>query len=104
MAVVVDGTYAKNDKGEDIKRPTERRQIEWYRINGDTVLQKVDLPGQWIPVIRCEGNVLDLNGQVRRRGMVRDMMDTQRSARLEFLIVILIVAELVLGAAELWRH
>jgi uncharacterized Rmd1/YagE family protein len=33
-----------------------------------------------------------------------DMMDTQRSARLEFLIVILIVAELVLGAAELWRH
>jgi uncharacterized Rmd1/YagE family protein len=33
-----------------------------------------------------------------------DMMDTQRSARLEFLIVILIVAELVLGVAELWRH
>jgi uncharacterized Rmd1/YagE family protein len=33
-----------------------------------------------------------------------DMMDTQRSARLEFLIVILIVAELVLGAATLWRH
>lgn len=33
-----------------------------------------------------------------------DMMDTQRSARLEFLIVILIVAELVLGAATLWHH
>ncbi len=33
-----------------------------------------------------------------------DMMDTQRSARLEFLIAILIVAELVLGAATLLRH
>ena len=36
------------------------------------------LPGKWIPVIRCEGNTLDINGQVRRRGMVRDMMDTNR--------------------------
>jgi uncharacterized Rmd1/YagE family protein len=33
-----------------------------------------------------------------------DMMDTQRSARLEFLIVILIVGELILGAATLLRH
>lgn len=33
-----------------------------------------------------------------------DMMDTQRSARLEFLIVILILAELILGAATLLRH
>jgi portal protein len=69
---------AKNLKGDEIRRPTERRQIEWYRVNGTTVVQEVDLPGQWIPVIRCEGNVLDLNGQIRRRGMIRDMMDAAR--------------------------
>jgi len=33
-----------------------------------------------------------------------DMMDTQRSARLEFLIVILIVAELILGAITFLHH
>ena len=32
-----------------------------------------------------------------------DMMDTARSARLELLIVILIVAELIIGAATLFR-
>lgn len=75
-----DGTtpIAKNLKGEDIKRPSFRRQIEWYRLNGSKIVQRVKLPGQWIPVIRCEGNTLDLNGQIRRSGMVKDMMDAAR--------------------------
>lgn len=72
------GEIARNLRGEQIKRPTVRRQIEWYRINGTTVVEHVDLPGHWIPVIRCEGNRLEINGQVRRRGMVADMMDGQR--------------------------
>ncbi len=69
---------ATNLRGDEIRRPTEKRIIQWHRLNGRTVVQSVTLPGQWIPVIRCEGNVLDLNGQIRRRGMVRDMMDTGR--------------------------
>jgi hypothetical protein len=69
---------ARDLSGKEIRRPTDRRQIEWYRLNGTTVVQKVELPGHWIPVIRCEGNTLDLNGQVRRKGMVADMMDTAR--------------------------
>jgi hypothetical protein len=72
------GPIARDLRGKEIKRPTYRRQIEWYRINGTTVVEHVDLPGHWIPVIRCEGNRLDLNGEVRRKGMVADMMDAQR--------------------------
>lgn len=71
-------TIARNLRGDEIRRPTYRRQIEWFRLNGSTVVQHVELPGKWIPVVRCEGNVLYLNGQVRRRGMVRDMIDAQR--------------------------
>ena len=72
-------TPIANDlRGNPIKRPTFRRQIEWYRINGSKIVQKVKLPGQWIPVIRCEGNTLDLNGQIRRAGMIKDMMDAAR--------------------------
>jgi hypothetical protein len=59
-------------------RPTERRQIQWFRINGTKVVDKRDLPGHWIPVVRCEGNVMDLNGQVRRKGMIRDIKDPAR--------------------------
>lgn len=71
-------TIARNLRGAEIRRPTFRRQIEWYRLNGSTIVERQELPGKWIPVIRCEGNVLDINGQVRRKGMIRDMMDTAR--------------------------
>ena len=71
-------TVARNLKGDEIRRPTYRRKIQWHRLNGMNVVESIELPGQWIPVIRCEGNVLDLNGKIRRRGMVRDMQDTAR--------------------------
>ena len=59
-------------------RQSFRKQLWWHRLDGATVIQSVALPGKWIPVIRFEGNMLDINGQIRRRGMVRDMMDTNR--------------------------
>ena len=59
-------------------RPTTRKQLQWHRLDGAQVIQSVDLPGKWIPVVRFEGNTLDINGQIRRRGMVRDLMDTGR--------------------------
>jgi hypothetical protein len=61
------------------KRPSERRQVQWFRLTGAKVAEKRDLPGRWIPISRCEGNVLDLNGDVRRKGMIRDMKDPARS-------------------------
>jgi hypothetical protein len=69
---------AKNERGEDKSRPSFRRSIEWFRLNGTKIIDRRTLPGQWIPVIRCEGNVLDLNGEIRRRGMVRDLKDVNR--------------------------
>ena len=62
------------------KRPSERRQVQWFRLTGAKVAERRDLPGRWIPISRCEGNVLDLNGDVRRKGMIRDMKDPARSA------------------------
>jgi hypothetical protein len=65
--------------GEPFERPAERRQVQWFRITGTKVVEKRDLPGKFIPVLRCEGNVLDLNGDVRRKGMIRDMKDPARN-------------------------
>lgn len=69
---------ALNLKGEPISRPTSRKQVEWYRVNGTAVVDFRAIPGRFIPVVRCQGNVLDINGQVFRKGMVQDMMDPAR--------------------------
>lgn len=63
---------------DGMSRATERRQLQWFKLNGSKVVDKRNLPGQWVPVIRCEGNTLDLNGEVRRKGMIRDLKDPAR--------------------------
>ncbi len=82
-------TFALNLKGQPIQRPTTRREVQWFRINGREVVEERStaaatrtgdpangpIPGRFIPVIRCEGNVLDVNGRVHRKGMIQDMMD-----------------------------
>lgn len=60
------------------KRSTARRQVQWFRVSGTTIVERRDLPGQWIPVLRVEGNALDVNGEVRRKGMIRDLSDANR--------------------------
>ncbi|HSS29913.1 MAG TPA: portal protein, partial [Nitrospiraceae bacterium] len=60
------------------ERPTTRCVVQWFRLNGKAIVDKRDLPGYHIPVVRCEGNVLDMNGRVRRKGMVYDLMDPAR--------------------------
>lgn len=68
-------TFARDRRGVPIQRQSTRRQVEWYKINGRKVVDFRVIPGRFIPVIRCEGNVLDINGKVHRKGMVQDMMD-----------------------------
>ncbi|HEY2002156.1 MAG TPA: portal protein [Acidobacteriaceae bacterium] len=81
-------TVAKDPQtGDEMVRMSHRRVIEWFKLNGYTVVDrrqyglkddKGPIPGHWIPVARCEGNVLELNGQIRRRGMIRDLKDSNR--------------------------
>lgn len=71
-------TIQIGDDGKPISRPTTRRQVEWYRLNGKTIADRRVIPGKYIPVVRCEGNVVDVNGKVVRKGMVEDLMDPAR--------------------------
>lgn len=64
-------------------RPSFRQQVEWFKLNGTKIvdrrtLSENPLPDKWIPIVRCEGNVLDLNGKVKRKGMIADLMDPAR--------------------------
>lgn len=60
------------------KRDSSKREVQWFRLNGSKVVERQILPGTWIPVIRCEGNAVDVDGKILRRGMVRAMIDPQR--------------------------
>ena len=60
------------------ERDSCKRQVEWFRLNGLKVVDRAILPGQYIPVIRCEGNAVDIDGKIKRRGMVRAMQDPAR--------------------------
>ncbi len=71
-------TRALNPDGSMVSRSTERRQVQWFRINGANVVEKRDLPGKYIPVARCQGNVLNINGEVRRKGAIRNLKDPAR--------------------------
>jgi len=64
-------------------RRSYRQRVEWYRLNGSQIadrrtVDKDPLPDKYIPVIRCEGNVLEINGRVIRKGMTPDLMDPAR--------------------------
>lgn len=64
--------------GKPITRRTSRLEVQWFRINGSEIIDRRTIPGRFIPVIRCDGNVLDINGRVKRKGMVKDLMDPAR--------------------------
>src|SRR5271167_344407 len=69
------------------RRPSYRKAIEWFRITGQNIAERRaegekepngPLPGEYIPIARCEGNVLYINGETRRKGMIEDLMDPAR--------------------------
>jgi Phage P22-like portal protein len=60
------------------QRKSSRKTVELYKLNGLKVIGKQIIPGTFIPIIRCEGNAVDIDGKVYRRGMVRAMQDPQR--------------------------
>lgn len=66
---------------EDIitkERETTRKQVEWFRLNGTKVVKREILPGTWIPIIRVEGDVTNIDGKVTRQGMVHSLIDPAR--------------------------
>jgi hypothetical protein len=57
------------------KRPTSTRTVQWFRLNGRKVVDRRELPGKYIPIIKCIGNKLRINGKILRKGMVENLMD-----------------------------
>lgn len=75
---VVDQILAERGLRIDGDRDSVKRQVEYFKLNGLRVIERQQVPGQYIPVFRVEDRATDIDGEVIRRGMVASMMDPQR--------------------------
>jgi Phage P22-like portal protein len=67
-----------NGEIEGGTRPTEDDQVEWFLIAGDTVIDKGDWAGRYIPICRCVGREVVIDGTLDRKGHTRALIDAQR--------------------------
>lgn len=59
-------------------RSTIERKVMQYILTAGEVLEVNEWPGKYIPIVEVTGEELIVDGDVERRGMVRDMQDPQR--------------------------
>lgn len=61
-------------------RPTKRKQWKWCKLLGgeDKPVDERDWPGQYLPIITVVGKEMNVNGEVVRKGLVRDLKDPAR--------------------------
>jgi hypothetical protein len=66
--------------GADIeRRRIDKRSIKKYLIGGNTVLEKGEWAGKYVPIVRVPGEEINLEGKLDRKGLVRYMKDAQRA-------------------------
>lgn len=97
------------------ERPTKRKQWKWAKLLGgeDKPVDERDWPGQYLPIITVVGKEVNVNGDIVRKGVVRDLKDPARmlnysySAAVETLalqnkVPYLIANEAVEGFEDIW--
>lgn len=67
------------ERGIDIQsRKVKTRQVWWYLIAGDKIIDKKRWLGKYIPLVRVIGEEIVLDGKLDRKGLTRYMKDAQR--------------------------
>ena len=59
-------------------RDTQVCQIKWFKFNGIEILERADIPGEWIPIIPVIGDERIIDGERILEGVVRHAKDPQR--------------------------
>jgi len=74
----VEAMLAERGLRIDGDRESSKRQVEWFRLNGRTIVAREQLPGQYIPVFRVENRATMIDDKMLRTGMVAPMIDAAR--------------------------
>lgn len=59
-------------------RDVVSHRVEWYLIAGDKIIEKRDWMGRYIPLVRIVSDETVINGNMDRKGHVRQLVDSQR--------------------------
>lgn len=58
-------------------RDIKQKKVEWFLIVGNEIADRTDIPGSYIPLVRCIGEETVINGELDRKGHTRAMIDPQ---------------------------
>jgi hypothetical protein len=78
---LADHTRAMIEAGRiDIEdeRESDCPKVHWYLLTAKEILEERDWPGRYIPIIECVGDEIDIEGKVKKWGIVRHAKDAQR--------------------------
>lgn len=73
-SVAVISYYAKNEKGS----------VDFYKICGDKVVQKIELPIKYIPIIRFAGNEIFEVDNINYNGIVQQTLSLELGANIAY--------------------
>lgn len=59
-------------------RKVKNKAVKWYRIAGDTIIERGDWAGRYVPIIPCWGRCVLIEGKLDIKGHTRGMIDPQR--------------------------
>ena len=60
------------------RRTVHTRKLKWAKITAIEVLDSKDCDGQYVPIIECDGTILNINGKITKKGIVRDAKGPQK--------------------------
>lgn len=60
------------------RRTVHTRKLKWAKITAIEVLESRDCDGQYVPIIECDGAILNINGKITKKGIVRDAKGPQK--------------------------
>ncbi len=60
------------------KRTVRVPKIMWYKLTKFDILEKTEIPGEFIPIIPCLGSEKIIEGELVIKGMMRDLKDPAR--------------------------
>ncbi len=59
-------------------RKVKAKRCIWRKITATRVLEETEWPSSYVPIIRVVGDEDDIEGEVTYKGLIRDLIDSQR--------------------------
>ena len=86
LFLLTDGTvmdameFAKSGRDAEVQdqRPAKLREVQWFKIAGNSIVDSRVWPGKWIPLVRIVGNEMVLDGKIMYTGLAERAYDAQR--------------------------